>query len=75
MQGAQRYIIDIKKQNEPGYISNQRQGWAGKSNQLMGLMECELVKESQSLNVCSLHLKPLTFLNKTSALVQGLIQW
>lgn len=43
------------------YISNQWQGWAGKSNLLMGLMECEMLKGRQSLAVCPLQLKPLSF--------------
>lgn len=65
-------IIDIKKTNDRRavgslqgvwlaveYISNQWLGWAGKSNLLMGLMECEMLKERQPLAVCPLHLEPL----------------
>lgn len=43
-----------------GYISNRWQGWAGKSNLLMGLMECEMLKGRQSLAVCPLQMKLLS---------------
>lgn len=34
-------------------------GWDELGNLLMGLMECEMLKERQPLAVCPLHLEPL----------------
>lgn len=55
------------------YISNQWPGWAGKSNLLMGLMECEMLKEKQPLAVCPLHLATdiATHIEGHSGLISG----
>lgn len=55
------------------YISNQWPGWAGKFNLLMGLMECEMLKEKPPLAVCPLHLATdiATHIEGHSGLISG----